>query len=81
LEARGGDLRGFTIAGEDGQFVPAEAKIVGDTIVVTSPQATAPKWVRYAWSNTPDGNLFNRDGLPASPFRTDTLPLQTQVVP
>jgi len=79
LEARNGDLTGFELAGEDGAFVPATAKIVGDTVEVSSLGVTAPKWVRYAWSNTPTGNLFNRDGLPASPFRTDTLPLATQL--
>jgi sialate O-acetylesterase len=81
LEARGGELRGFTIAGEDGNFVPATARIVDQTVVVSSPDIAAPKWVRYAWSNAPDGNLFNRDGLPASPFRSDKLPIGTQVAP
>ena len=71
LLAKDGDLKGFTIAGADSQFVPAEAKIVGDTVVVSSPNVSAPVAVRYAWSNIPDVNLFNKDGLPASPFRTD----------
>ena len=72
LVAKGGQLKWFVIAGEDGKFVPAEAKIDGDTVVVSSPEAPAPVAVRYAWANFPDGcNLFNADGLPAAPFRTD----------
>lgn len=71
LVAKGGDLKGFTIAGRDGKFVPAKGEIVGETVVATSPEITAPVAVRYAWSNIPDVNLFNQEGLPASPFRTD----------
>jgi len=67
----GGPLRGFAIAGEDKQFVWAEAKIEGDKVVVSSPQVKAPVAVRYAWASNPDCNLYNRAGLPASPFRTD----------
>lgn len=72
LMAEGESLKGFTLAGADGKFVPAEAKIEGDTVVVTAAGVAAPVAVRYAWANAPEGNLFNRDGLPASPFRTDT---------
>jgi len=46
-------------------------KIAGDTVVVTSGQVAAPVAVRYGWANAPDVNLFNKEGLPASPFRTD----------
>lgn len=71
LVAKDGALKGFTIAGEDGKFVPAEAEIRGNLVVVSSREVAQPKAVRYGWSNVPDVNLWNRDGLPASPFRTD----------
>jgi len=71
LVARGGELTHFTIAGEDGIFVPARAMIDGQTVIVFSEQVSRPAAVRYAWADAPDPNLFNRQGLPASPFRTD----------
>jgi len=71
LVSKDGPLKGFTIAGADKQFVPAQAEIVGETVVVSSPQVLAPTAVRYGWTNVPDVNLFNTAGLPASPFRTD----------
>jgi sialate O-acetylesterase len=71
LVAKDGDLKGFTIAGEDGKFVPAQAKIQGSTLVVSAEGVADPKTVRYGWANVPDVNLFNNEGLPASPFRTD----------
>ena len=71
LVARGGPLRGFTIAGADKVFVPAEATIEGNTVRVSSPGVGKPVAVRYGWENVPDVNLFNLAGLPASPFRTD----------
>jgi sialate O-acetylesterase len=71
LEAKGGALTGFTIAGADGKFVNAEATIVKDTVVVRSPDVAQPTAVRFGWSSYPEVNLFNREGLPASPFRTD----------
>ena len=72
LVAKGGPLKWFVIAGADHQFVPADAKIDGDTVVVSSATVTAPVAVRYAWDNYPDGcNLYNAAGLPAPPFRTD----------
>jgi len=76
LQARGGGrLTGFTIAGADGRFVPAEAAIDGDTVLVSCPEVEAPAFVRYAWEDNPDANLVNREGLPASPFRSgDDLP-------
>jgi len=64
-------LKGFAIANSRKIFVWAEAKIVGDTVVVSNPDIETPTAVRYAWSSNPVGNLFNRAGLPASPFRTD----------
>jgi sialate O-acetylesterase len=70
LEARGGTLRGFEIAGPDGKFVPAEARIDGLTVLVSHPAVPAPKSVRYAWSDNPDASLFSTAGLPASPFRS-----------
>jgi sialate O-acetylesterase len=75
LDARGGgDLKGFAIAGADRKFVPAEAVIDGDSILVTSKEVPNPLAVRYAWEMNPDCNLINKAGLPASPFRTDTWP-------
>ena len=71
LVAKGGPLKGFTIAGGDGKFVPAEAVIDGDRVVVSAAGIRNPKAVRYGWENVPDVNLFNKEGLPASPFRTD----------
>src|SRR5208282_4496825 len=71
LVAKGGDLKGFTIAGENKKFVPAHAEIQGEEIVVASDQVTKPVAVRYGWANVPDVNLYNKEGLPASPFRTD----------
>ena len=72
LEAHGDALHGLVIAGADQHFVEAEAKIEGDTIVVQSAQVAAPVAVRYAWENYPvTSNLYNHDGLPAAPFRTD----------
>ncbi len=71
LVAKGGALKGFTVAGADKVFVPAQAEIIGDTVVVSSPKVKAPVAVRYGWANVPDVNLFNRADLPATPFRTD----------
>ncbi len=70
LEAKGGELIGFEVAGADGVFVPALAKIEGETVVVSSDEVKAPAAVRYGWANVPDANLFNKDNLPASPFTT-----------
>ena len=61
----------FTIAGADQKFHPAEAKIDGDTITVTSKEVDKPTAVRYAWCDDSEPNLMNKSGLPASPFRTD----------
>lgn len=72
LVARGGELKGFAIAGDDQRFVWAEARIEGDTVVVSSPDVPHPAAVRYGWAANPgEITLFNQAGLPASPFRTD----------
>lgn len=81
LVAKDGELTGFLIAGEDQKFVPATAKIVKDKIEVSSADVPAPKAVRYAWKNMPDGNLWNKAGLPASPFRTDDWAQPAPVAP
>jgi sialate O-acetylesterase len=78
LVAEGGALKGFTIAGPDKKFVNAQAEIRGDTVVVSSPQVSRPVAVRYGWANCPVVNLFNKEGLPASPFRTDNFPMLTK---
>ncbi len=69
-------LKGFVIAGSDRKFVPADAKIDKDTILVQSDKIADPAAVRYAWEMNPDCNLINAAGLPASPFRTDDWPLE-----
>jgi sialate O-acetylesterase len=71
LVAKGGKLGEFSIAGADRKWVWAEARIEGDTIVVSSPSVPNPKEVRYAWQSNPVATLFNGEGLPAPPFRTD----------
>ena len=71
LVAKGDKLEGFAIAGEDKKFVWADTKIEGDTVVVSSPDVNKPVAVRYAWAANPKCNLYNKEGLPASPFRTD----------
>lgn len=72
LVARGGKLKYFAIAGQDKKFVWANAKIKGDKIIVWSDSVPNPVAVRYAWADNPDtANLYNKAGLPASPFRTD----------
>jgi sialate O-acetylesterase len=68
----GGQLKCFAIAGADRRFVWADAKIEGDKVVVWSDRISKPVAVRYAWADNPEGaNLYNMEGLPASPFRTD----------
>ena len=69
---KGDKLRTFFIAGKDKKFVQAEAIIDGDTVIVSSDQIAAPAHVRYCWlENGANGNLMNREGLPALPFATD----------
>ena len=70
----GEELSEFAIAGDDKKFVWAKAKIEGHTIVVWNDAIPEPRYVRYAWADNPvNPNLFNKEGLPASPFRTVTL--------
>ena len=78
LAARGGALQQFVIAGADRKFTEAKAVIEGDNVVVSSEKVAEPAAVRYAWSNDEAGNLFNKEGLPASPFRTDDFPMLTK---
>lgn len=72
-----GKLRGFAIAGEDRHFVWADAKVEGESVVVSSDQVAKPVAVRYGWAENPIGNLYNKAGFPASPFRTDDWPAPT----
>lgn len=74
LNAQGGELKGFAIAGADKKFVWAKAEIKGDKVVVWADGVTEPVAVRYGWANNPPCNLYNGAGLPASPFRTDDWP-------
>ncbi len=74
LEAKDGPLQGFTIAGSDRKFYNARAEIQGDTVLVWCDKVTEPVAVRYGWADCPVVNLWNKDGLPASPFRTDDFP-------
>lgn len=73
-----GQAKGFAIAGADRVLHPAQAVIEGETIVISSPSVATPSAVRYAFANFPEFSLFNRAGLPASPFRTDDWPLTTK---
>ena len=75
-----GEIVGFQLAGDDGKFLPATAKIEGDSIALTAAGVETPKFVRYGWVNfaKPQLNLFNKEGLPAQPFRTDELPWTTK---
>ena len=72
LKSKDGELKRFEIAGADQKFFWAEAKIEGESVILSSPKVQDPVAVRYAWSHNPEGcNLVNESGLPASPFRTD----------
>jgi sialate O-acetylesterase len=71
LRVQGDRLRGFTLAGADGIYHPADAIVDGETVIVSSEKVTTPKHVRYCWAKVPDGNLCNSVGLPAVPFRSD----------
>jgi sialate O-acetylesterase len=74
-----GFLRGFTVAGKDGKFHWAFAWLQNGKVVVFSPDVKKPLAVRYAWADNPgEISLYNRQGLPACPFRTDKRPLSTQ---
>ncbi len=71
LVAKGGELKDFVIAGADKKFVPAKDVIKGSKIIVSSNKVLQPIAVRMGWKNAPEVNLYNKNGLPASPFRTD----------
>ena len=77
LKAQGA-LVGFEIAGEDRKFHAAEARIEGETVVARSSEVSHPAAVRYAWADNPTCSLYNKEGLPASPFRTDDWPGVTE---
>ena len=72
LEAKGGPLTHFEIAGEDQVYYPADAKVDGETVIVSASDVPSPVAVRYGWSNDAETNLFNAEGLPASSFCTDS---------
>ncbi|MGC4104346.1 sialate O-acetylesterase [Ferruginibacter sp.] len=73
LVAKEGELKGFAIAGEDKKFVWGNAKIEGNAVIVTADGIDKPAAVRYGWSNNPVTSLYNKEELPASPFRTDAF--------
>lgn len=75
LISKEGTPVGFVVAGEDKKFVFAEAKIDGETVIVSSPSIAKPIAVRYGWADLPKVNMFNAKGLPMAPFRTDDWPL------
>jgi sialate O-acetylesterase len=78
LAVKGGaSLQGFAVAGADQQFYWATARLVGNEVVVQSDQVQTPVAVRYDWASNPNGNLTNKEELPALPFRTDTWPGST----
>jgi sialate O-acetylesterase len=68
LKLKAGSAPEFEIAGEDGHFLAANARIDGSTVVVSSRDIALPRWVRYCWSNNPAATLYNSADLPASPF-------------
>ncbi len=69
--ATSGEVTSVEIAGADGKFVPAAASVDGETIVASNPQVPNPMAIRYGWASNPQCNLFNSDGLPASPFTSE----------
>jgi len=71
------ELQGFSICGNDKNFIPAKAEIKGNQIVVYAEGVSKPVAVRYGWANWSEGNLFNSADLPATPFRTDSFPMLT----
>jgi sialate O-acetylesterase len=80
LKLEGKNATGFFISGPDQVFHPAQARITGTYIVVWSKDVPQPVAVRYAFSNTAIGNVFSREGLPLSPFRTDNWVVDTSPV-
>lgn len=73
LMAKDGDLKSFVIAGKDHKWAAATAVINGDQVEVSSPEVAEPTEVRYGWQDRVTGNLYNKEGLAASPFRSDIL--------
>ncbi len=78
LVVKGDTLKGFAVAGADQVFYWADAKLEGDRIVLSSAQVAHPVAVRYAWADNPECNLYNKEGFPATPFRTDLWTRVTQ---
>jgi len=76
LISQGGDPKGFLVAGDDRKFYPAVAKVEGETVVVFAKEVKVPVAVRFCFDNTSIPNLFNKEGLPVSVFRTDNWPLE-----
>lgn len=68
----GETLQGFAMAGSDGKFVWAKARIEGNSVILSADGINEPAAIRYAWAENPIGNLINKEGLPASPFQTDS---------
>ena len=73
LVAKDGALRAFQVAGQDAEFKPAKASILGHSVQVESLDGSPIKDIRYAWGGYPDSNLYNSAALPAAPFRTDKI--------
>ena len=73
LVAKDGDLKDFVIAGTDKKFVPAKAMVKGNKVIVSAEGIDKPEAVRLGWRLCPQINLYNEEGLPASPFRTDVV--------
>jgi sialate O-acetylesterase len=71
LMAKGGAATGFEVAGRDRKYAAATATIDGNTVIAASADVPAPVYVRYGWANSPQCDLFNGDGLPASPFTSE----------
>ncbi len=80
LDSKNGELTHFEIAGSDNVFFPAKAQIDNETVLVNSEKVKDPLAVRYAFHNTDEPNLFNKEGLPASSFRSDNWPIITETV-
>ena len=78
LVVKGRQLGEFSVAGADHKWYWADARIEGDSVIVSSSKVPEPKAVRYAWQSNPLATLFNGAGLPAAPFRTDDWPEQTE---
>lgn len=78
LVAKDGELKGFQICGKDQQFVKAKATVEGNRVIVEHPDVPEPVAVRFGWENYPEVNLFNKEGLPAAPFRTDDFEMITK---